>query len=501
MNAAAPKPPPKALSARTIVASVWVVGAQFVAKFADFLTLLVLARFLSPQDFGLVAMAMTAVLVTEAITELPLMQALVRAPELTPPMLDTAFTLSLLRGALIATVLIALSWPMARFFEEPRIQALSCVLAFAPVLRGLVSPGLATPIRALDFHPEFLLIVAARVSTLVVASAVAIATTSYWAIAVGTLLAPTVHAALSYVFYPYRPRLSLGEWPLFADVVGWNSVSQVFSATSWQMGRVILGRVGDAASLGFYTMAATIVALPEQAILKPLTRPLMSAFSDSHRRGVLRSGCLRATYALFAVGAPCLLTLAVLARPIVVAVLGAEWEPSAALVRWEALAVLVGIPAAVMPPLAMCLDRTRSVAARQAIQFALLLPLMLLLVPRHGALGLAYARFAAALVIAPINALLVRRLVGPGLGEQALTLWRPACALVPMFVVLWAGENRWLQDAHGPQLAALAGLVGAAGCATYGVALMTLWHFDGRPRGPESSLVEWLSSRVRTSAR
>ena len=248
-------------------------------------------------------------------------------------------------------------------------------------------------------------------------------------------------------------------------------------------------------------MAATIVALPEQAILKPLARPLMSAFSDSHRRGVLRSGCLRATYALFAVGAPCLLALAVLARPIVVAVLGEEWEPSAALVRWEALAVLVGIPAAVMPPLAMCLDRTRSVATRQAIQFALLLPLMLLLVPRHGALGLAYARLAAALVIAPINALLVRRLVGPGLREQAANLWRPACALAPMLLALWVGQARWLQDAHGPLLAALAGLVGAAGCATYGVVLMMLWHLDGRPDGPESSVARWVSSRAFERAR
>ena len=491
------EPKPRTLSARTAIAAAWVVGAQFIAKFADFLTLLILARFLSPQDFGLVAMAMTAVLITEAITELPLVQAIVRADEVSEAMFDTAFTLSLLRGLAITAVLLLLSWPLARFYGEPRVQALSCVLALAPALRGLASPKLALYMRALDYRPEFRLMVVARVVTLACASAVALATGSYWAIALGTLVAPTARLALSYALCPYRPRLGLSEWPLFADLVGWNSLAQLFSAINWQMGRILLGRLVETSALGFYTMATTIVALPYQALLQPLSRPLMGAFSDASRRGAVRPAVMQSSYALVAVGAPFLLVLSVLARPIVLSVLGEQWLASAPLLRWEALAALVAIPLALLSPLAMTLGRTRFVAARNAVETLVALPTMLVAISLYGVTGAVYARVVTVALLFGLNVWMIGRLLGEGARPQVVNLLRPFAALGPALVALLLGEHLVLLDLEGPALVLGTGLVAGGGLLVYVGSLGLLWRVVGSPAGPEARLVGWLAGARR----
>lgn len=86
------------VSQRTATASIWTISGKFLARLLDFVSLLVLARLLSPADFGLVAIATSVLVIVEAILDLPLTQALVRQPSPSDSMFATAFTLSVLRG-------------------------------------------------------------------------------------------------------------------------------------------------------------------------------------------------------------------------------------------------------------------------------------------------------------------------------------------------------------------------------------------------------------------
>lgn len=131
---------PPNIASKAVGAGAWTVGTRLIAKLIDLAMLLCLARFLGPAEFGLVATAMAVVFIVEALFELPMAAALIRLPELTPAMLHTAFTLSLLRGIVIALLLLTLAWPLAAFNGEPKLTSLLAVLALAPALRGLVSP-------------------------------------------------------------------------------------------------------------------------------------------------------------------------------------------------------------------------------------------------------------------------------------------------------------------------------------------------------------------------
>ncbi|MGH1587886.1 oligosaccharide flippase family protein [Methylobacterium phyllosphaerae] len=102
----------------------WLIAGKFSAKIMDALVLVVLARLLGPTDFGLVALAMSFVVISEAILEIPVSQALLIVPDLTEDHLNTAFTLGFIRAMIIVVTIAILSYPLAHFTGEPRLTNL-----------------------------------------------------------------------------------------------------------------------------------------------------------------------------------------------------------------------------------------------------------------------------------------------------------------------------------------------------------------------------------------
>jgi O-antigen/teichoic acid export membrane protein len=97
------------LERKTALSSSLLVAARLLSRVIDLGLMLILARMLSPADFGLVAIAMTIVAILEAAFELPLSQALVSLPEIKPSYLDTAFTLGLIRGLVLCVLICSLA--------------------------------------------------------------------------------------------------------------------------------------------------------------------------------------------------------------------------------------------------------------------------------------------------------------------------------------------------------------------------------------------------------
>ena len=95
------------ISGRTATGATVLIASKLVARCLDLATMVVLGRLLSPADFGLVAIAMSVVMVIEAVLELPVGQAVVRLSVVTKAHYDTAFTISFLRGSGVALILFA----------------------------------------------------------------------------------------------------------------------------------------------------------------------------------------------------------------------------------------------------------------------------------------------------------------------------------------------------------------------------------------------------------
>ena len=476
----------QSLSFRMSRAALWVVSAQLLVKFSNFLIMIVLARILLPEDFGLVAMAMSIILIMEAVTELPLFQALVSLKKIEHGMYDTAFCIALVRGFIIVLTSFIVAVPIAIFFDDMRVSTLLCVMSFAPAFRGLKSPVLASHYRSVDYKIEFTLALYSRAATLIVTISIALLTRSYWSIAIGSLVGPVLYTILSYYLAPYKPRFSFQHWQIFKEIIGWNAVSQFFSALNWQVGFLMLGRFVGPTHTGMYSMAMMIVSLPTQVILQPLANPLISALSIALRQNRLASVFLQSSNTILAVVAPVLIIMIMLANPIVYIVLGSTWIDVAALLQWFSIAVLLSIPVAMLRPLAMASGNTFELATRNFLEFALLLPLTYLGVSRFGLLGAAYARVIAAVAMLVLHLLLVKKITGISLYTQISSLGRTCISIILMFAVLWIGNTLWIEPGNyhistyfiTPALITLS-------ISFYTFTQMLCWYLQGMPEGIE----------------
>ena len=111
------------IAQRTGKAVGWLTLARISAKAIDFYLLILFGRVLTPADFGLVALAMTLVVMLELIADLPVGQVLVRMQDPRPDHYDTAFTLSLIRAAALGVLYVALAWPFAWTYHDARLAS------------------------------------------------------------------------------------------------------------------------------------------------------------------------------------------------------------------------------------------------------------------------------------------------------------------------------------------------------------------------------------------
>ena len=475
------------VASRAVGAGAWTVGTRLATKLIDLAMLLCLARFLGPAEFGLVAMAMAAVFVVEALFELPMAAALIRVPTLTSDMLHTAFTLSLLRGMVIALLLLAVAWPLAAFNNEPRLKALLAVLALAPALRGLVSPRMVEYARAFNFRPDAVMELSGKAAAFTVSVVIAIATRSYWAIAAATVCGPLVSTLLSYYIAPLRPRLTISHWTHFSSLIGWNFLSQFGAALNWQIDRLILPRLSTDTIFGQYAMGKQLSEIPIQALIQPLGRPAMAALATAGEKRSSRY--LQLSHGIALVIIPVIGVPVLWPEVLVRGVLGPAWLPAADWLRWLSALALLGLPAVLMGSLAITLDRARWVSVRTFIELLVRLPLVWLGAVHFGIAG-AITGSAIATATGTVAALfIVRRLIHVGMARQLAGLWRPLVAMLPAGAILWLVTPILAASAGLTQMLALAALFGALYLLAYTFSVWLAWCMAGRPAGLERHLV------------
>ncbi|MFO7771464.1 MAG: oligosaccharide flippase family protein [Roseovarius gahaiensis] len=477
------------------------VAGKMGARLIDFGTLLVLAQLLVPEDFGLIALAMTVVLLIEALSEVPLIQPILRATDPTPDYYDTSFTLGVLRACVLAVVMIGAAWPVAAFYGEPRLPPLIVALTLAPVLRSLISPRMAVFARAYNMRPDMMNTLLAKAGAFCVVVIIALLTQSYWAIAAGTITAPLLMSILSYIKAPYRPRLSLARWAEFSDVVGWNSVNQLFAALSFQIDRILLGRTLPTADMGRYALASDLTGIPFQGILFPLGAPLTVALARAETIDQRQRAWAKVLNAALCIMGPVLLGLSLLAVPIVQALLGGTWREMGPILALLALTSLPSVIGHILAPLAIALYRPKLIAQRTMVDLAVKLPLMLIGIAWFGLWGAIAARGLAGLASAGFALTAARQLTELSVRTQVFALRRTIAGLV-VFAILafWLCPTVTTSDT---------GLLGRGGLGlqtllAFGVALggqlatmLVLWQFEKRPHGAlEGAVMGWFQRRV-----
>jgi len=374
--------PPADDESRAGSALLWKAIQMGGTKILYLMGTLVLSRILTPDDFGLVAIAAVVIVTAMFATDTGMMAALVQLSPLKPHHYHLAWSISVVRGLFVAGTIVLLAPWLGELFAEPRAVPLLRLIALKPLVDGLASPRLADLVREFRFRT----LAAIEVVAVAVELVVAIALAPSWggtAIIVGRLAGCAALALSSYAVAPYRPSLRLhagaarelvafGRWMFAIGLTGVAVELVVQVLVSRRLGAAQLGVLMLAGKLAwaptqFGAEAIASTAFPLYARLRGDDTRLGAAF-QAHIIGVM---LLLLPITALVIG---------LAQPLENHILGASWDGTAAMIAYLACAYSLRVVVDAMVPLMKGLGRTWQLFLFKLLEFTVLLGAVLALI-------------------------------------------------------------------------------------------------------------------------
>lgn len=258
-----------------------VVSLRWTDRLIGFASTLILARLLAPEDFGLIAMASIAIGFAEALLNVGVNVYLVQSSNPTSDHYNTGWTLRVIQGFLLFSLLSLVSPYLADYYDEHRLQWVLPALAFSGFVASFENIGVVNFQRNMNFAAEFRYLFVRRLFGFFVTIALAFWLRNYLALVVGTILMRFFGVALSFFLHPMRPRLSLVKTSEMLKVSFYLMLNNIFSYVDGSLHKVILGGGTNTASMGGYSLACELAELPTSEILSPLNRVLFPLLTRS----------------------------------------------------------------------------------------------------------------------------------------------------------------------------------------------------------------------------
>jgi len=469
----------------------WIYAYRWIDRLLAFASVVVVARLLSPVEFGLFAIAASYVAVIEGLAEFDVNSALIRTRDEHRDLYDSAWTLSVARGVVSALVMMAI----APFLGDARIASALYVLALAPLLTGLSNPRFVMFERDLDYSKLAVLTIAARLVSLAATLVVAVMFASYWALICGLLAGSATSLALTYVLMPYRPRFSRARFADIFSFSGWMSLSTMVTTLSMQTDRIIVGRLLGVAEAGSYHMTQAVAVVPTAELAGPIRRVLFPSFSamvgDLPR---LRRGVCESIGILASLGLPAGVGFAFAANDFVPLILGDQWIGIIPLLQVLVPFLAFRSTLSMTLPCVMALGRTRLLFMVVSAYALIHLPMFITGTALFGLPGAIWSIVAAGVFYSYLNALMLKLTLDVSLGEIAVQLRRPVLSVALMCGVLAIAGYSSLIDitsTRGSWLSLLMKVI--LGAATFCAAHYAIWRIEGRPNGVETRLRQVLA--------
>ncbi len=471
--------------------AVWMVLAKLAERSLGLISMLILARLLVPQDFGIVAMAMSFVALLEMLSAFGFEVALIQSQTKDRGHWDTAWTFNVLIGVAIAVGMIVFATPVAVFFDEPALVDILWVLAIGSAAQGLQNIGLVAFRTEMQFDKEFRFLTMKRVLGFVVTIPLAFILESYWALVIGQTFGRVASTALSYWIHPYRPRFSLVASGALFHFSKWMFALNIIAYLRDRSANWVIGRVAGPAALGAFTISYELATLPSSELVAPINRAVFPAYARLAKEGIepLRREYLSVIGFIVLLATPAVFGMAATASVLVPVMLGEKWMEAVPVLTLLAIFGYSFIIQSNAQAAYLALGRLDVPAkvniAHTTLQLIALIPLTL----QYGAVGAAVAYLATAAIMIPVSLGVVLRMLEIRTMTFIREVWRPIVAATAMYL----GVTCFLAPfpTHTTSASALLALIGAVslGAFIYLASVLLLWVVCGRPEGAEASVL------------
>lgn len=477
--------------------SAWMVASKWVWRLLGLMTTAILARLLTPDDFGLFAISMAAYGLLIALGSFNFQLALVKNQSATRAHYDTAWTLNLLRGFVVSAILVILAPSLAGFFEDARLEQVFLIFGAMAFLGGFENIGVVNFQKDLRFDKVFYFNIYGKIFYIVCAVIVAIIWRNYWALVVGFCAERICAIGLSYIMQEYRPRLSLKMWRSILGFSKWVMSVGLLQYLNVRSPVFLIAKFAESQSLGLYSVAYKLSSITSSDLVQPAARPLFPGLVKvGDDRARVKSIYLNALSVLLLIGVPAAAGIACLAEPLVRVMLGEDWIAAVPLVEVLAIFALLRVFLGGTYEVLLALDKLHVMTLLSGVRLAILLPLLLWGVLSAGAYGAALALVGATAVRVLLNFVALSLILKLTIRELAAGCWRTAISTGAMTIMLVLSQTLWTPGENVFQIAGQLLIFMGVGFASFILSYAALRVFPGTHAEIDYKLVSFLKERI-----
>ncbi|MBD1918205.1 MULTISPECIES: MOP flippase family protein [Cyanophyceae] len=307
-------------------------GRQFFSLFTFFL----LARLLSPEIFGLTALASIFVAFMQLFLDQGLAQAIIQRKEISKEHLNTAFWICAVIGFFLTIVSILLAPFASSFFDEPKLTSIIRVLSLGFIFGSLSSVQDAILSRNLEFKPLALRTLIATVASGLLGIVMALNGFGVWSLVGQQLCSNFVSTVMLWKVSSWRPAFEFSfqhgkELASFGiSVVGFN----VFNFFNKRTDDLLIGKFLGTVQLGYYSVAYRLLLISSQMLISIISRVALPTFSKLQQEPErMKKAFYEVTNISSAISFPIFIGASALAPEIILVVFGTQWENSIPVMR------------------------------------------------------------------------------------------------------------------------------------------------------------------------
>lgn len=310
---------------------IWKFSERFTAQIVSFLVSLVLARLLTPEDYGLVALITVFIAIANVFVTSGFGNALIQKKEATQTDFSSVFYFSIFIGIVAYIILYFIAPFVATFYNNESLTSLLRVLSFSVIIAGINSVQEAYVARNMLFKKYFFSTIVGSITSAIIGIIMAFKGFGAWALVFQTLINQLVNTVVLWFTVKWRPKLifSLKSMKqLFS--FGWKLlVSSIIDTIYNNIYSLVIGKFFSAKELGFYNRGKSIPNMVISNIngsIQSVMFPAFSRYQDNlvAMKNVMRRAILTSTFLIV----PAMMGLAAIGKPLTILLLTEKWLPS-----------------------------------------------------------------------------------------------------------------------------------------------------------------------------
>lgn len=476
------------------------VGGKGLSAVIGLASMLILARLLTPEDYGLVVLVEAVLILLAAITELQLASVLIHLPNVTDAHFSTAWTMNLIRAFVLCLLVVLITPWLSEFYSEPRLLGIAYVSSVSMFLGALLNPKMAILIRDLDFKKEFILNLSQKIAGFVVTVGAAYYLRNYWALVLGTLATQLCGFLVSYWCYPFKPSFTLSKVRDLWGYSVWLSLSNFVKTLNSKQDQFLVGKMFNTGTTGVYAMAtrlSTVLFTDTLGAALRVVSPSLRAYTGNQAE--LNKAYLHTQSLVTLIFLPVASVISALSLPLIELTLGLKWLEVTDVFRLLVLALCLEAIGGVGLSVVLATLNTRLAFLRDLASIVIRALCMGIGLYLDGFVGLLVGRAVSSVFDLLLYFVVAGKVTGLNIPEQAFLCWRTWLACVLVYPVLyWMQTISLVQTTHATWIEALI-LLGmmSMGLLMQFVAQAVLWWASGKPESIEVVFLTYLKSKFK----